>query len=303
LIESKENAFVLVLMDLQMPVMDGYVATGLIRQNLSGDQLPIVAMTAESMNGTRQSTQEHSMNDYILKPIVPELLYKTLIKWIEPKPLDKEMLTKTSEITDEYQLTFESLEHINVEKGLLHLNGNKELYVRLLDKFYHNNLTLIDDLKVNFEKHEYEEAHRVTHTIKGISGSIGAEKLHKTAEKLDNAVRKNEENLVMDLLYAFQTELDLVLNSIKEMVRPDVHQVEVKTNVLGTTDELKEILEKLLPEVEEHDLTESKKLIKLLVDKQWTSDFAGDVKKIIHQVKTYEFDIAIDLIIELQDKL
>ena len=81
---SRKNPFDVVLMDLQMPIMDGYTATKKIREQLSAKDLPIIAMTADAMSGVQERTGRMGMNDYVSKPIDPAVLFRVLLKWIKP---------------------------------------------------------------------------------------------------------------------------------------------------------------------------------------------------------------------------
>ncbi len=79
----RANKFDVVLMDVQMPIMDGYEATAILRENYSNLQLPIIAMTANAMTGDREKSIKSGMNDYISKPINPDILFETLSKMVE----------------------------------------------------------------------------------------------------------------------------------------------------------------------------------------------------------------------------
>ena len=128
----------LILMDIQMPVMDGFAATEEIR-NLPGEsgKVPIVAMTAHTMKGDREKSLEAGMNDHIGKPIDPESLFAALVRWIEPREgtLPTEDGTEFPPPPSEKVPPLPSLPGVVSAAGLARLGGNRELYEQLLIKF------------------------------------------------------------------------------------------------------------------------------------------------------------------------
>ncbi|MCP4118900.1 MAG: response regulator, partial [Desulfobacteraceae bacterium] len=124
-----------VLMDLQMPVMDGYSATRLLRKRTTLTGLPIIAMTASAMTGDRKKCLEAGMNDHIAKPIKPANLYETLIRWIRPD-ISPGTTAPTESVSSESIEDFPRLEGVDVRIGLSHVNGNRDLYIKVLENVY-----------------------------------------------------------------------------------------------------------------------------------------------------------------------
>ncbi|MBF0204185.1 MAG: response regulator [Desulfamplus sp.] len=225
IIENEPVCYDIVLMDLQMPVMDGWTAVREIRNleseqkkyNPEIEQIPIIAMTADAMSGVREKTLATGMNDYITKPVDPEELFRVLVKWIKPgtgnRPLPETYLKKRdaahkSGITSGLSGTapqhfkginnreginnpeeIKNLEGINTDLGLSRVSGNSQLYIKMLAKFYHENKDLTERLKNAIEQKNQDLATRLMHTIKGLAGTIGAHSLQSISSKLEAALR------------------------------------------------------------------------------------------------------------------
>ena len=179
-----DNSYDLVLMDLQMPVMDGYEATIVIRKDDRFKDLPIVAMTAEAMTGVMGQVEEVGMNDYVTKPIVPGKLWKALTKWIKPgdrKLPDGFAIQKKSILQDSFPI----IEGIDTEAGLNRVASNHKLYKNLLKKFIENYSDVTGRIAELKEQERVEEAVREAHTVKGVSANLGAEVLQKQMAEIE----------------------------------------------------------------------------------------------------------------------
>ncbi|MEJ2794950.1 ATP-binding protein [Iodobacter sp. LRB] len=173
----------LILMDLQMPVVDGHQATQLIRSEPRFNSLAIVAMTAHAMSDERQRCLDLGMNDYITKPVQPHELFTTVAKWagqaVRPRP---EEAKKASRVPDESVLPH--LPGINTQEVLQRLGGNKTLITHLFQQFY-------QDYQGGYEqfqcllKTDAKGAERWVHSIKGVAGTLGMHDLMLAAEQLE----------------------------------------------------------------------------------------------------------------------
>ena len=213
----KTSEFDLVLMDIQMPEMDGHEATRIIRKDPGFDSLPIVALTAHAMAGEREKCLNTGMNDYLSKPIKTQELYAVLIKWI--KPGDRSVPVSqgpppTKEDRDELPVELPtSLPGIDINSGLKNVGGNKKLYKQLLQEFYTDYEETAAKIKDSLAKGDIEYVRRTAHTIKGISGSIGAEDLQIEAGKLELAIMQGKLESVEKLVENFEESIDIVLQS------------------------------------------------------------------------------------------
>ncbi len=164
----KNNTYELTLMDLVMPIMNGYQATKMIRQENS--TIPIVALSADALVEDIQKTKEYGMNAHITKPIDVQVLYKTLLEYIPkkrhaPSPLQQQEQQKSLD-------TFAHFKTLHVEEALHLIGGNKQLYEKILQNFQTNYST------ISFQDMDRMTLERTLHTMKGLSKNIGAAKLH-----------------------------------------------------------------------------------------------------------------------------
>jgi two-component system, sensor histidine kinase and response regulator len=216
----KEKDFEAVLMDVQMPVMDGYQATRVIRKDERFKGLPIIAMTAHTMTGDRDRCLDAGMNDYVPKPIDIEKLFSTLIKWIKPgeRVIPDHLMAGTDEKSPEDKdPPLSDLPGISVNSGLKKVGGNRKLYRKLLSKFGQNHSDVAIDIKNALDKDDPETATRLAHTVKGVAGNIGASNLHLAASDLEAALRQDQAEKIPGCLNTFSEALDLVLDSITDL--------------------------------------------------------------------------------------
>ena len=198
----EENDFELILMDLQMPIMDGYEATKIIRKN--DKKIPIIALTANAMKEDMQRTQAAGMNEHLNKPIDVEKLYATLLKYLGAKI--PEVLSNTTDESSALEFKFISLDSA---LGLKYMAGNEKLYMKILKDFYSKyknfDLGLLEE----------DEFKRAIHTLKGLSANIGATELNKVATVLDETHDKS-------YLAALGLELRKVLDELSSFASNDV---------------------------------------------------------------------------------
>lgn len=218
----QENTFDGVLMDCQMPVMDGYTATGQIRQTMKLTDLPVLAMTANAMAGDREKVLDAGMNDHIAKPINVNAMFQTMAKWITPSNPISDMSPVSNHLSygelsqtgsslkpankqiSEQEIIFPNLPGINTEIGLIHAQNNRPLYWKLLTKVAQNQADFVTEYNDAVEKNDWLSAERIAHTLKGVSGSIGAEKLQQLAGQLeqDSKQERWQESLWVEICAA-----------------------------------------------------------------------------------------------------
>ena len=195
----------LILMDLQMPIMDGYEATKQIRKQNS--EIPIIALTANAMVEDVEKTKAVGMNAHLNKPIDVEKLYATLLQFVSKK-INSSQTEKNRKIEDTIEIP--KFKNIETEKGLSFLAGNKKLYLKMLKRFYE----LYKDFKL--ENLNDEEFKRATHTLRGLSANIGATNLHTIVENIDNSY--HNEDFDKDLITQFSIDFKKVLDDL-EMIK------------------------------------------------------------------------------------
>jgi len=194
-----------VLMDLQMPVMDGYEATSLIRQMQSAKELPIIAITAHAMAEQRERSLAAGMKAHVSKPINPDELYKTLVQWVRPRNAREAVSSPTAMKRDD---TFpEELPGIAVATALGRVMGNSGLLRGIIIDFRTQNLSTAADIRRAVAADDQGQALALLHTLKGVAGNIGAEPLAATAREVEDAVREGKESLLLDVLNALEQRM------------------------------------------------------------------------------------------------
>jgi PAS domain S-box-containing protein len=195
---AQKDRFDAILMDIQMPVMDGYTATREIR-NLKSEirNVPIIAMTAHAMAGDEDKSLQAGMNGHVTKPIDPDQLFAALQKWI--KPSEKRVQDQQPEISveqsesdkavpEEDELP-ESLQGFDLADGLRRLQGNKRLYRKLLLNFATDYNAVADDIREALDAGDFDRAHSLVHNLKGLAGNLSATDLQAAAVSMEKIVK------------------------------------------------------------------------------------------------------------------
>jgi two-component system, sensor histidine kinase and response regulator len=294
-----------ILMDIQMPIMGGYEAAANIRKEKPTQDLPIIAMTANAMVGDREKALEVGMNDHVAKPIDPQQLYGSLARWIKPGdreiPADYQM--KQQKAKDNVQLP-QDLPGIDIKAGLSRVGGNKKLYRDLLIKFHNDYQTIINDIQEALNKKDLELAQRLAHTVKGVSGNIGATEIQKAAESVELAVKDEQLESINDLLQTLQGKLDVPMVALKAVSetknKDEANQVEKPE---GTKAQLEAFLGQLEPLLKKRKPKPSKEIIEQINQYEWPDETSDLLKNLSKYVGKYKFKDAGKILEELSDQL
>ncbi|MBF0454105.1 MAG: response regulator [Magnetococcales bacterium] len=209
-----KGGFEVVLMDIQMPEMDGFEATKRIRELPGCSKLPILAMTAHAMAGDREKSLAAGMDDHITKPIDPDKLFDALVRWI-PKRNRQKSLTPPPSSKPKAALTLpSSLPGLDLDVGRKHLSGNEPLFIRLLGEFYHDYQHSVETIRSSLSAGELQTAQRVAHTLKGVAGSLGAKAVQSAALAVESALKKENVTEVDLLLQELQLCLETLLGGL-----------------------------------------------------------------------------------------
>ena len=207
-----------VLMDINMPEMDGYTASREIRQLPGFRDLPIIAMTANAMAGDREKALAAGMNDHVTKPIDVKELLIALRTWVKPvkekSGQRRESLPNKKVDNGALSEDLDTLPGINIQAGLDRLIGDTRLYRRLLKKFAENQADTADKIQQALISKDLDTAQRLAHTIKGVSGNISATLVFESAKRLDDALKHKDIQTAMTLLPDFSARLSEVIQGI-----------------------------------------------------------------------------------------
>jgi signal transduction histidine kinase/CheY-like chemotaxis protein/HPt (histidine-containing phosphotransfer) domain-containing protein len=297
-----KNDFDCVLMDIQMPQMDGFQTTAEIRKDPFFKNLPILAMTAHAMAGDREKSLDAGMDDHITKPIDPEKLFIALAKWIPANKraiadtaVQKPTLKPDSDLPDQ-------LPGINIATGMKQLGGNSKLFSKLLKEFYQDYQNVIPTIRENLDLGEYEEVLRLAHTIKGISGSLGANELHVAVRNFEIALKDGLSQEYSKLLEQFDIMLQPVLHGISTMIANeaswDSKDGSHETTKTVDTQSLTPLFNDFASLLEE-GLSSCEDKLKQINEIISPSAHTAVLKKIQTQLDDYEYDDALDSFLEM----
>ena len=232
---SVDAAFDGVLMDCQMPVMDGYIASRLIRSNARYEGLPIVAMTANAMVGDRERVLEAGMSDYISKPVNVQAMFATIGRWMTPgrcrdavhkptalrsaKLLPEAELARPSQrsVSQEAQLTnvIPALPGIDLQEGLARTMNNPALYRKIATSFVRSQADFVAHFEQSRHDPDSSAATRAAHTLKGNAGNLGALQLQLTAAALEKACAAGAASQIDEALVPVQAAHDQVMAGLR----------------------------------------------------------------------------------------
>jgi len=213
-----------VLMDVQMPGIDGLEATRQFRQyehENSRAALPIIGMTAHAMDGYKEKCLKIGMNDYISKPIYPEILYSTMLRWhtrrtptssiISPtkkKPAQESSATSTKALSRLYQIS-----GLDVDQALERLLNNETLYLKLIKRFLLERSDIVDVMEAAIAEKNIKDALYQAHSFKSLAGTIGAVELQALALQIE--LELQQEKTAEALLYALRSALNTLMAELR----------------------------------------------------------------------------------------
>jgi len=205
-----------VLMDIQMPIMDGYEATHKIRQQTQYRDLPVIAMTANAMAGDREKVLSAGMNDHIAKPINVYDMFNTMAQWI--KPAHPELVSAAQNRSTDTDELIPELAGINTGAGLAITQGNTALFRKLLLKFRANYADFSNAFRDAQKSDDAQAVTRLAHSLKGVASNIGATQVQRAAGALEQASING------------QSDLEALLQHVNEVLEPLIDELAVLDN-------------------------------------------------------------------------
>jgi PAS domain S-box-containing protein len=278
-----------VLMDVQMPVKDGLTATAEIREDKQFKDLPILAMTANATAEDRARCEAAGMNDHVAKPVVPRVLFETLLKWIPHGERQLPELLAAESSGDGAGEALPEIPGVDTLEGVQRVGGNIASYRKLLQKFADNQATALDEIRSAFAGKDDELSVRLAHTLKGVSGSIGANAVHQAAAKLEAALKDAPAELPEDLLAETERELMAVLEPITAMVSAATDGDGGAPGELPA--DLADQLQQLRNLLDEYDTESGDRLEEILAQVRGT-DVHDDLAVLKAQLDNYDFEAA-----------
>ncbi len=284
-----EQSFDCVLMDVQMPVMDGYAATRAIRRDARFQDLPIIAMTANAMAGDRERCLEAGMNDHVPKPINPKDMYGALAKWVAPGEREIPPEREEEDVQDAPPL---DLPGFDIETALARMGGNARAYRKTLGKVRLSEGDAMERLRQSLKDGDRETATRIAHSLKGVAGNIGAVALQSVAGELEALLHGSSGAPSEDLMAGVEERLAETLETIDNALGAGAE----KPASGGAADapRMSELLETLRGQIENFDATAGETCETLLGLARGTETEAH-FQEIAKALDSYDFDRAREL--------
>jgi len=294
---EKHTDIEMVLMDISMPVMDGYEAVIELRKKSKYDKLPVIALTANAMQKDIDKAKKVGMQEHLGKPIDVQVLYSLLLTYITAK-VDASEVKEEKKKDDELKETLQhisKLKELNVQEGMERVGGDALLYRNILFDFsdiFRNSVTQFETL---IKEGDREEASRLAHNIKGTAGNIGAESLFKMMELFEGALEHQEEDFTL-LLHRYKEMFETLLASIATLKEENQNITDKKSMIEPKL--LDELLEQIVQKAKTRKALACKELSKELQSYAWPQEYEDFLDNIVTLLKRYQFKEAIAAIEE-----
>ncbi len=296
-----QQRFDAVLMDCQMPVMDGYAATREIRRQPALHDLPVIAMTANAMVGDRERVLAVGMNDHIAKPIDLHELFTTLARWVTPSAVAPGVAVQGPGATvAQEEVSGDALPPIpglDTEAGLATAQGNRALYRRLLGKFLVHYGDFVAQFQAARAALDAPAAERLVHTLKGVAGNLGAFGLQAAAQALEHALRHGGGEAVA--LQRLSAQLDPLIDALVRLA-PDAGPD--ATNATGQADvaagSLAQLIRVTARQLAEGD-TEAEAGVARLAAQLHGGVAATTMARVVALVEAYDYEAAAEVLVQL----
>jgi PAS domain S-box-containing protein len=309
MVKEGEEIYDLVLMDVQMPEMDGYETTRRIRSDDRFASLPIIAMTAHALEEERLKCIAFGMNDHIAKPINSHQMFAIIERHIKlpshesrtGKDNRKKLPQDTGAILME-DTAIPTISGIDVSDAIYRMGGNKPLFISLLQLFIDTQADSAASIKKALDEGDVELALRMAHTSLGAAGNIGASGLENAADTLEKAIRENSRpEYISNKLDKYKEELEELLETLRKVL-PELSLEEQENDNGAQIDILKVTL--AMKNLHDYILKSDGKAIDYLYEHR--PEFAGlpktALRQLEHKLADFDYDTSLEILIGLAEE-
>ncbi len=302
-LEMVERAdYDVVLMDVQMPIMDGYTATRKLREDGRYTNLPILAMTANATTEDRQKSLDAGMNAHINKPINPNDLFNALLTWVKSGDRAPKVVSTSSANTAAGSRQLSDLEGFDTGGGASRVGGSEDAYWRLLGKFADNQENAVAQVRAAVAAGDQELAVRIAHSLKGASGALGAVAVQEVAGQLEARLKESlkgiDESLYEELAKILETSIGL----IRSATATPAAESNAPTEPIEITAEILERLASLQQQLEDFD-SEAEDTLDALSNELQGSEAGSLLAPIRKAVAAYDMESAAAQLADVITKL
>lgn len=300
-----------VLMDIQMPELDGLETTRRLRSDPRYADLPIIAMTAHALKGDRERCIEAGMNDYVTKPIDPRQLFAALARWVEDKTRAEIPSTATSDPVhlaapappETGSILPDHLPGILLQDGLFRANNNTELYRKLLRSFLRDFKDTARQINERITSNDPDGAKLLAHSVKGVAGNIGAGTLSKAAAAVEQTLKSGIIDQNANIWHSFIVALDEVLTGLQASGIADTGNTQPNTAAHNmSTETMRSELDALIPLLDD-DLDAARSRLESLGLSLQTAVGSDLCERLHEQIDNFEIDEALETIATIRAML
>jgi len=289
--KAQSGVYDIILMDMQMPVMDGIDATLAILALPDRRNVPIVAMTANAMQADRERCLNAGMVDFITKPIEPDELFRALLRWI--KPTGAVAAVHAAASRPEADGLPASIPGLDVQAGLRRVLGKRPRYVAMLRGFVSNQAPAAREIQTALAQNDAKTAERLAHTLKGLAGNIGAIGLQQRAGELEKQLREGgASRQSMDALDALRTALEAQVVAITAALPADVEAAAVEIDPA--------LRDSILAQMSRLLANDDPKAEKLLIENTalLSAALPQHFRRLNEAIRQFDFEAALDVLNE-----
>jgi signal transduction histidine kinase/DNA-binding response OmpR family regulator len=293
------SKYKIILMDVQMPVMDGFESTIEIKKIKEYADIPIIAMTADAMVGVKEHCLKVGMVDFIAKPIDSDEMFTVIARWLQVDSSDivGDSQHDTAKVPDELI----NITTINTDEGLKRVNGNIKVYYKLLSSYIESNKDVVEVIKRKIKEEIWDEATRIAHTLKGVSGSIGAKDVYELSQKIELQLKDKNTQGIEELLNWLDNTLHKIIQEIEPVVSKKTKVIDDEGATFNYELAIK-LLDKVIVLTKEADF-EALETFEEFCSLPRVQHFSTQLSNISKKIADYNFDDALELIIALKSQI
>ncbi len=319
----KQREYDCVLMDVQMPEIDGYTATKKIRAELGLNDLPVLALTANVLEEDREKAAEVGMDGHIAKPIDVEEMLKTIKRVVtsntsfKSQAIDESSCDQGSssslqpqalqsqKVAKQVEDSLAQISSLEAKKGLKRLEGDWSLYLKLLESFADKQSSNKEKLLRAMVEKDKAELRELTHELKGTAANLGAQELSKLAGRIENNLESSS-SMPVSLVKDLYKELTVLVAEIEDLeveaVKPQREETSLTDLTQKEAQELLAELRKLEKMVKNFD-SEAVDLAREIAEKTWPKELESQINAIVSKLANFSFAEAQQLLRELKEVL
>ena len=301
LAKVQEHTYDLVLMDWQMPVMDGIEATRRIRTIERLAALPILAMTANAMQGDKEICLQAGMNDHISKPFNVEQMLATIARWLPRSQAHALDTVQTADATTAQtalgQRAEITLPHVNTVAAIQRMGGNLQRYTKFLARFANSQRAAVQRIRDALAVGEHETARRHAHTLKGLAANVGADGLAALADRIESAILALQSLGLGELIDQAGQQLDALIAQIEKLSDPTTGAADGSASAHSTAqtgldlDNVKQELRALHALLAADD-SKAARLVEPIASLLGNHPMAPQFTVVAKHVQDYDYDVA-----------